>query len=153
MKKEELLEKLNAAWDAFQEAYAGLSEAGLLEPGVTGDWSIKEIIAHVTAWEKEALKMLPLIQKGQRPPRYKDLYGGIDAFNAQKAAASQSLSLSQVLQQAQETHQRLVDYIQQVPDELFTRDTPFRRRLRLDTYSHYQEHTSAIRKWRERRGL
>ena len=31
------------------------------EQGVTGSWSVKDIIAHVTTWEEEALKHLPLI--------------------------------------------------------------------------------------------
>src|SRR5437016_14026931 len=47
-----------------------------------GDWSVKEILAHVTIWEEEALKYLPLIINGEKPPRYGQ-YGGLDAFNAQ----------------------------------------------------------------------
>jgi hypothetical protein len=41
--------------------------------------------------------------------------------------------------------------IEQTPDEQFTSDTPFRHRLRLDTYGHYPKHTTAIVQWRERR--
>jgi hypothetical protein len=37
-----------------------------------------------------------------------------------------------------------------VPEELFTRETRFRRRLRFDTYGHYPIHARAIRQWRER---
>ena len=61
----------------------GLSDAELMEPGVTGAWSVKDIIPHVTGWEEEALTHLPLILAGGRPPRYSVRYGGIDAFNAQ----------------------------------------------------------------------
>ena len=32
-----------------------------------------------------------------------------------------------------------------------TRETRFRRRLRLDTYGHYPKHAEAIRRWREQR--
>jgi hypothetical protein len=35
-----------------------------------GEWSVKDILAHVTTWEEEALKYLPLILTGGRPPRY-----------------------------------------------------------------------------------
>ena len=45
---------------------------------------------------------------------------------------------------------RLIDYLHSVPEEHFTRETPFRHRLRLDTYSHYPLHARAIREWRER---
>ena len=36
----------------------------MMEPGVTGDWSVKDVLAHVTIWEAEALKYLPLIAEG-----------------------------------------------------------------------------------------
>jgi hypothetical protein len=63
---------------------------------------------------------------------------------------NRGLSLAEVLRQRDETHRRLIDYIQSVPEEQFTRETPFRHRLRLDTYSHYPIHTRMIREWRER---
>ena len=151
MEREQLLKHLDKAWAAIKESYAGLSDSQLTEPGVTGHWSVKDILAHVTTWEEEALQYLPLIIKGGRPPRYSLKYGGINGFNAQMTARKRGLSLSDVLRQLDETHHRLIDYVQSVPEEQFTRETRFRRRLRLDTYSHYPKHAAAIRKWREQR--
>src|SRR5260370_20474087 len=73
--KQRLLGRLDKAWAALKESYAGLSEARLTEPGVPGDWSVKDVLAHVTTWEAEALRHLPLILAGGRPPRYVR-YGG-----------------------------------------------------------------------------
>jgi hypothetical protein len=151
MKKHQLFQKLELAWTALKESYAGLSEAQLTEPGVMGEWSVKEILAHVTTWEEEALKYLPLILSGGRPPRYIQ-FGGIDAFNAQMAEQKRCMALSEVLRQLEETHRQLLDYLQSVPEEHFTREEPFRHRLRLDTYSHYLLHARAIHQWRERPG-
>ncbi len=67
---QKLLKRLDAAWLAFLESYAGLPDERLMEPGVTGDWSVKDVLAHVTTWEEEALKHLPLIIAGGKPPRY-----------------------------------------------------------------------------------
>lgn len=150
MDRQQLLKLLDKEWQALQESYAGLSDAQLAEPGVIGTWSVKDILAHVTTWEEEALKVLPLILEGGRPPRYSVMYGGIDAFNAQRTEQKRSLSLSDVMAQLEDTHRRLIGYVQSAPDELFRRETRFRRRLRLDTYSHYPLHTQAIRDWRER---
>src|SRR5262245_43914365 len=150
MNRQQLLQKLDKAWAELKESYAGLSEAQLTEPGVVGDWSVKDILAHVTWWEEEALKHLPLIIKEGRPPRYSTQYGGIDAFNALMTERRQNLALANVLRQLDETHRQLIAYIASVPEEQFTRETRFRHRLRLDTYSHYPEHTKAIREWRER---
>ena len=150
MKKQQLLDKLERAWTALRQSYASLDEAQMTQPGVTGNWSVKDILAHVTTWEEEALKYLPLILRGERPPRYKDMYDGIDAFNAQMATQKQALPLSEVLRQFDDTHRRLVAAVQNVPEEHIARETPFRRRLRLDTYSHYPIHAKAIRQWCER---
>lgn len=150
MKKQQLLEKLDRAWMDFNQTYAGLSEAQLTRPGVTEGWSVKDILAHVTTWEEEALKYIPYILRGEKLPRYKDQYGGIDAFNALMTAQKQKLSLSDVLRQLEDTHRRLIALIQSVPEDQITTETPFRHRLRLDTYSHYPIHAGAIRAWRER---
>ena len=153
MNRQQILNRLDTAWGAFQASYAGLSNSRLTEPGVASDWSVKDIVAHVTWWEEEALRHLPLIIAGGRPPRYSVTYGGIDAFNAMMAERKRDLSLPDVLTQQEDTHEQLIDFIRSVPEDQLTRETRFRRRLRLDTYSHYPIHTNAIREWRQTRSL
>jgi len=148
MIRHRLLHSLDQAWLAFRHSYAGLSRARMLEPGVTGAWSVRDILAHVTTWEEEALRHLPVILRGGRPPRYSALYGGIDAFNALMTDRKRGLSFREVLRQQEETHRRLVAYIERAPEDHLRSETRFRRRLRLDTYGHYPIHAAAIRKWR-----
>src|SRR5690242_1709047 len=50
--KAELLAALADAQAQFDAAIAGLDEAALVEPGVVGDWSVKDLIGHVAAWEQ-----------------------------------------------------------------------------------------------------
>ena len=146
--RRQLLTRLDRAWVAFNESYAGLSDAELMASGVTGAWSVRDIIAHVSTWEEEALKHLPLILAGGTPPRYSVQYGGIDAFNARTTEEKRRLSLSDVRAHAAATHHRLVALVQGVPEREIIRETRFRRRLRLDTYGHYPLHAEAIRQWR-----
>jgi hypothetical protein len=148
--RRQLLKRLDKAWLAFNESYAGLSDVQLMEPGVTDAWSVRDILAHVTTWEEEALTHLPLILEGGTPPRYSVRYGGIDAFNARMTEQKRSLSLSEVRAQLAATHGRLVDFIQSAPEHQLIGETRFRHRLRLDTYSHYPLHAEGIRQWRQR---
>jgi len=153
MERRRLLKRLDQAWVAFNQSYAGLSDVQLMEPGVTGAWSVRDILAHVTAWEEEALKHLPLILDGGTPPRYSVRYGGIDAFNAHMMEEKRHLSLAEVRAQLAATHGRLVDFIESAPEHRLTDEGRARRRLRLDTYGHYPLHAAAIRQWRERQGV
>lgn len=150
MDRKQVLLKLDKAWVAFNQSYAGLNDEQMLQPGVMEDWSVRDLIAHVSWWEEESLKHLPHVLQGKRPPRYSVLYGGIDAFNAQMTELKHALTLAEVRQQALDTHQRLIEYLATVPEEQFATETRFRHRLRMDTYGHYPIHTAAILTWRER---
>ena len=125
----------------------------MMRPGVTGEWSVRDILAHVTTWEQESLKHLPTILEGGNPPRYSVTHGGINAFNRIMTEQKRGLRLADVRGELEQTHRRLIGFIESVPETQFRTDTPFRRRLRLDTYSHYPKHAEAIRTWRKRSGV
>jgi hypothetical protein len=149
VKTEQVLERLDKAWKEFEASYEALTEEQLLTPNVTGAWSVRDIIAHVTWWEEEGLKHLPLVLEGGKPERYSDKYGGIDDFNAIMTVKRSSLTLAEVLKMHDDVHAELVEYVRNAPEDLYASETRFRRRLRLDTFGHYPGHTQAIRKWRE----
>jgi hypothetical protein len=150
MTRDQLLARLDAAWQDFEASYAGLSDDQLLTPGVQGNWSVRDIIAHVTWWEEEALKHLPLVREGGRPPRYSVTYGGINAFNALMTEQRRGLSLADVRRQHDDVHAQLMDYVRHAPEEFVRTETRFRRRLKLDALGHYPLHARAIRAWRVR---
>jgi DinB family protein len=144
-----LIATFNARWDDFVGSYAGLPEGALVEPGVVEEWSIKDLVAHVTIWENEALEHLPIVASGRRPPRYSVTYGGIDVFNDQAMARTRRLTVGDVLRERDEVHRTLLEYLSTLPPTLLATNDRFRRRLRLDTYGHYAIHTSDIRAWRD----
>ena len=145
---EHLVRRIDQAWSDFLDSFAGLPDAQLTRRGTLGEWSVKDVLAHVTTWEEEALKHLPTVASGGRTRRYA-AEGGIDAFNARMAAAKAHLSLAEVLRQLEETHLRLVEYVRATPTDQMAGRSRFVRRLRLDTYRHYRLHADAIRAWRQ----
>lgn len=136
---------MEKAWDELLVSYSGLTEAQLTQPGALGEWSVKDVLAHVTTWEAEALQHLPTVARGARPPRYAS-QGGIDAFNARTADLKRHLPLETVLAEMLATHARLIDYVRTTTG--ISNRTRFVNRLRLDTYAHYRLHAEAIRAWR-----
>jgi hypothetical protein len=147
----QLLKRMEARWLELLASYADLSAEHMTEPGVTGRWSVKDLIAHVTVWEDEALTHLPIVLAGRRPPRYSVTHGGINAFNALMTERNRGLPLAEILRRRDATHSRLMAFVGRVPESECGGDTRFRRRLRLDTYGHYAVHTKAISRWRQGR--
>ena len=147
MNRSQLLKRVDGAWQEFAAACEGFSPQAVVEPGVVGEWSVKDLMGHVAAWEEEALAAVSLIAEGKRLPRY-SAYGGIDAFNDTRWRRFRSLPVEEVRSWFVETHARLLDYLGRVPEGLFVRESRFRRRLRLDTYGHVPEHTHQVRVWR-----
>ena len=142
---EPLTRRVERAWAELKDSYAGLTEAQMIVSGVAGEWSVKDVLAHITTWDGEALKHLPTIAGGGRPPRYAST-GGIDAFNARTFEAKRHKSLSEVLDELLNTHAQLLEYIAATPAHQLS--PRFVSRLRLDTYGHYRLHAAAIREWR-----
>ncbi len=63
--KAERLEMRRALSTHFAALIAGLSEQQIQMPGVNGDWSVKDHIAHLTFWERvNLLEMLKAIEQG-----------------------------------------------------------------------------------------
>ncbi len=145
-----VLDQLESAWTGFQHAFEGLDDDALLIPGVTGAWSVRDLIAHVTWWDEEAITHLPVILAGGTPPRYSRTYGGIDSFNAIMTERTALRSLDEVRAAFHETHARLERYLKGLPPDAWVVNPRFRRRLKLDTFGHYPIHTAEIIAWRER---
>ena len=148
MKKAQALDRLKQEWQALLQTWEGLPENVFLKPGAVGHWSTRDVMAHIATWEEEALKALPLILAGKPLPRYM----GIDAFNAREQARKRNLPLEQVKKELVATHEKLISFLETVPESAFGIPR-FGKRLRLDTIGHYREHAEQISSWRAEQGF
>lgn len=53
--KEALIESILAGRKDLERSLEGLSETELSQPGVVGDWSVKDLLAHLFDWEQRCL--------------------------------------------------------------------------------------------------
>ncbi len=149
MKRDRLLQRVDQGWNMCLQTFEGLPDRVLLESGVVGDWSIRDLMAHAAIWEEEALEALPIILKGKSTVRYAR-YGGIDTFNELALEKKQRMSLNEVREGMVATHKRLIDFLSSVPETAYATEGRFLKRLRLDTYNHYREHAGQIEAWRKK---
>ena len=75
MTKDELIKQIETEWDNLQAALDGLTEEQMHQPGVVGEWSIKDILAHIAACQTLLIATLFLghTQRPSRATRYRYL--------------------------------------------------------------------------------
>lgn len=99
-----LLRRIDESWHVLQEQLARLQEDEALRQGLVGDWSAKDLMAHIAYWDREAIQRIADTSDG-RPIRR---YGDLDAVNAEAVNDAAVLPLEAVRRQLRETHVELL---------------------------------------------
>ncbi|MBM3959430.1 MAG: DinB family protein [SAR202 cluster bacterium] len=149
MSKAEIIAAVEDTWRAFRDSFERLTTSDLEVAHVAGEWSIKDIVGHVAAWDQELAYLVVGREPGKDLTRRR-----IDSFNRQQVEKRDGRPVSEVLTELGEVRRLLRDALQSAPDEYFEAASIWRRRI--DSYSiyHHQEHTAEIQLWidRTRRG-
>ncbi|HEX2501607.1 MAG TPA: DinB family protein [Methylomirabilota bacterium] len=129
-----------------------LPRAALLQARTQADWSIRDVLAHVAAWEEEGARRLALIARG-RGARivWYDTPAELDAFNARAVAAARRLGTAAVLRRLATARARLLAGLRRLPATALTDPThalPVTRWLREFAWVHEGEHRREVRAWR-----
>lgn len=155
----QLLEVMRTARSNWEALLAEAGKARLTEPGVEGDWSLKDIMAHITYYETWATDNVLAFQRGA--PRPQSEYKGLemDERNARLYERIRAKSLPQVLHESQASFQRSIEAVAGLRDEdlydpKFTRvpdaDWTVFDLVEGDTFEHYNDHCTSVRAWLDR---
>jgi hypothetical protein len=81
--KAQLVERLQTERRRLEQNLARLTAEQMVQPGVVGAWSTKDVLAHLAAWEALCLSWLDTSQQGGTPavPAAGFTWGTIDALN------------------------------------------------------------------------
>jgi hypothetical protein len=149
-----LLARLAAERGALLEGLLGLDEPTLVARPVFDDWSVKEILAHIAAWDRwEERTMRPMVA-GDIPD-----FSAVEDFAASNAAFVapwRDRSLEEVVAELMAARSDWVAWLQSLPDEEFFRPRfysghpwTFSEVPLQVQWEHDAEHTAHIARWRE----
>ena len=68
MKKYELLNGLQEEYQQWEAFLNHIGSTRMDQPGVNGDWSMKDIVAHLTGWQPRLTSRLQAAQRGEPEP-------------------------------------------------------------------------------------
>ena len=160
MNKDELLDALEDEREKLIEAIDDLSDEVMLEQGVIGEWSVKDILAHLNAWEAELIKLLWHVRQGQKPATAQMQEAEVDARNQVYFVQSRERPLELVLTDFEGIRKQTIRRVEAFSNKELTDPARYGwlkgralwERITEDSYAHDAEHTADILAWRERRG-
>lgn len=161
----EVLARVESARAAFNRELVEVGETRMEQPGVMDDWSVKDILAHVMAYDRWTAAQLDAVRAGREatpqeafgldaPPPGADTVD-LDTRNAALRDHYRDLSLADVIAGAEHAYTQLVTAIQSL-DETQLADPAFlgwsdelttAQCIGIQTWEHYEAHEPALRAW------
>jgi hypothetical protein len=158
LSKKDLLNDIREARAEFLNAIEGLSDDEMVRPGAAGIWSVKDIMAHLIAWEAELITALS--RKLAKP--YKAAPGivkidEVDEWNVEQYHLNAGRPLSAILPDFHGVHKHLILAVEalderQLDDPLrfeWMEGEPLAYLVLESAVWHEHDHAADIREWRK----
>ena len=144
--KEKVLRDADDAYEELRQAVAGLDEAQTRTVWL-GSWGVKEILTHISAWDREMAPGFARIDRGDAPYPA-GTYDDYDAWNARFVEEGKNASHQEVLDTLESSHRAFVAAAGKLGEQHFAAGASARELLESIAAQHYREHATQIREWR-----
>ncbi|HUF00019.1 MAG TPA: ClbS/DfsB family four-helix bundle protein [Anaerolineales bacterium] len=151
-----LLEAIETERNTLEQLLAGLSPGQMIEPGLVGAWSVKDVLAHLLEWEQMVLNWHAAGLKGKVPVTPADGFNWaqLPQLNQQIFEKHRDRSLADIQKEFEASYRKILKTIQSLSNEdLFTRGRfAWTRNNTLGAYfisstsSHYQWARTTLKK-------
>jgi hypothetical protein len=157
--KQQLLEQVQHEREQWEGLLTEIGMGRMEVPGVTGDWTMKDTIAHMTTWWRREVALLASVQRGERPPDHPP-QSQVPIINEWIHRTNRDRPLSHVLRDSQDVWQQFAEKLQELPEETLFNQQQFGwmegRALGpgiLDNFAghFHEEHEPLIRTWLNKR--
>ncbi len=104
----------------LKQTLAKLTESQIVNEIIMGDWSVKDVIAHISAWNLEIMRSIDEVLQ-RKAPWY--LNKGETAFNIAEVEKRRDWSLQEVLDEWESSFDSLTHRIEEITAEEWNIDT------------------------------
>ena len=163
MTKDRFLSTLRSERANWEMLLSEVDGSRMTQPGVAGEWSLKDVIAHVAVYEEWVSSVLEELMRGETKTLESAQPEDIDMEkrNARFFKENQHRPLQEVLAFSDEAYQHLLVVVQSLPEEelltaspsfkpmlpAYWPDEPLWETIAGDSYEHYHHHIPDIRAW------
>jgi hypothetical protein len=125
---------VDESWSEWLDALSSVPEERLSEPGAAGEWSVKDLMAHVVFWDDTVADAAEARASDRRLAQF-----DWQAANDREAALRAGWTLAASRAAMEAAHQRVLDAVERYPDLAH-------RFWASGTWDHYREHMADIRR-------
>ena len=151
MTGKDLIERATTVRTEFTSMWDGLTEEQMTQrPGSQDDWSVKDLIAHLTWWQDHMVEWVELAASGGTVIRKHT----IDEANARTFNEKKDTSLEDVLAEWDASFPPFIALVEKLSDEQINdksvatiEDKPLLHFLGGDTFGHYQSHWNDLEQY------
>jgi hypothetical protein len=120
MTKSELLTWLQEEYQQWEALLDEIGPARMDEPGVNGDWSMKDMVTHLTAWQPRASANLQAALRGEPepPPPWPAHLQTDDEINAWIYESNRGRSVREVLDESRQVFRQLLAVVEELPEDV-----------------------------------
>jgi len=146
--KKKLLAEADEAYGELQKAVADVDERQASAVWL-GTWGVREILVHITGWEREMVPAFARIGRGEAAYPA-GTYDDFDAWNARFVEERKGVKLADVLVELETTHRDFIRAADALPAAAFATGGAARDLFEGTGPQHYREHAGQIREWHAR---
>ncbi|HYM15109.1 MAG TPA: ClbS/DfsB family four-helix bundle protein [Dehalococcoidia bacterium] len=149
MTKDELLAAMRRDRARLDALIAPLDGARMTEPALEGGWSVKDVLAQISLWERACAGWFEAAARDETPerPEVRD----VDETNARGYEAAKGRALGEVVAESRASHEALRRAVAALPDEELAGDKRFGwpgwQVASSNSDEHYREHIGQISRW------
>jgi hypothetical protein len=118
MNKEQFLQDLDREYAEFEKLLNEIGESRMEQPGVAGHWSVKDVVAHLTAWRRRTVQRFEALASGKplAPKPWPEDLADDDSINAWLHERERGKPLGQVLAESRQVFGQLRAAIAATPE-------------------------------------
>jgi hypothetical protein len=152
MTRQELLDQIRSERGRLEKTLARLTHAKMLLPGVDGEWSVKDVLAHISTWERWMIRWTNKLLEGEKPDT-PDPWD-IERMNAETFERVKEIPLAKVLEEFRQSYWdslTLAESLNETQLQTVYPDTwpmgPLWTGIAANMNWHYKEHRIDVQKW------
>jgi hypothetical protein len=114
-----------------------------------GTWAVKDLLAHLVGWDLTNLEAVGDILVGQKSAFWQQHDRDWQSYNARLVAEHKRDNLAELLATVEESHRKLIDFLESVPADEYLKNTKIGSLLRTEARDERQ-HYEQVRAFRQR---